>query len=76
MKQLEIETILISVIDFLQKNKFPLNDDYYLDLLQLDKEYLTGNKIEWAVEEEPQPFVHSGTQKGPNQQEFSKSKKQ
>ena len=76
IRQVQYMGQAISVIDFLQKNKFPLNDDYYLDLLQLDKEYLTGNKIEWAVEEEPQPFVHSGTQKGPNQQEFSKSKKQ
>ncbi len=74
IRQIQYMGQTIPVIQFLQNNKFPLKDEYYYNLLQLDKSYLNPGKIEWAPEEIPQPFVPPKL-KGPKRQEFANQKK-
>ncbi len=75
IRQIQYMGQTIPVIQFLQNNKFPLKDEYYYNLLQLDKSFLKPGNIEWAPEEMPTPFVPPQS-KGPKSQELANQKKQ
>ena len=76
IRQIQYMGQTIPVIQFLQKNKFPLKDEYYYNLLQIDKSNLKEGKIEWAEEEEAQPFVMGKGTQGPKREAFQESKRQ
>ena len=65
------------MIEFLQRNKFPLKDEYFYNLMQLDKSALNPGKIDWAPDETAMPFVPPGkaNPKGPKGQEAANQKK-
>ncbi|HEC64120.1 MAG TPA: phage portal protein, partial [bacterium] len=67
----------VPVADFFQKNKFPLKDEFYYDLFQIDKSFLKEGTIDWVEEEMPQPFAMPNKQtiKGPASQSVQEQKK-
>ncbi len=75
IRQIQYMAMATPVIEFLNKNKFPLKDEFYFNLLQLDKSYLKEGKIEWAPDETAIPFNPPANSKGPKGQEFSNQKK-
>ncbi len=75
IRQIQYMGQTIPVIQFLQNNKFPLKDEYYYNLLQIDKAYLSPGKIEWAPDEIPAP-VQLPELKGPKREEYSKQKRE
>ena len=74
IRQANYMGLTIPIIEFLQRNKFPLKDEYFYDLLQIDKSFLNDGKINWAPEEIPKPFSPPNL-KGPKGQEASNQKK-
>ena len=75
IRQLQYMAQAMPVAEFLQRNKFPLKEEYYYDLLQIDKSFLTKGKIQWTPE--PTPGVpQQGKLKGPASQAQSDLKKQ
>ncbi len=77
IRQVQYMTQTIPVIEFLQRNKFPLKDEYFYNLMQLDKSALNPGKIDWAPDETAMPFVPPGkaNPKGPKGQEAANQKK-
>ncbi len=75
IRQIQYMAMAAPVIEFLNRNKFPLKDEFYFNLLQLDKSYLNPGKIEWAPEEIPMPFTPPGNSKGPKSQGLANQKK-
>ncbi len=76
IRQIQYMGQTIPVIQFLQNNKFPLKDEYYYNLLQIDKSYLSPGKIEWAPDETALPFTPpKKDDKGPKGQEYANQKK-
>ena len=74
IRQIQYMAMATPVIEFLNKNKFPLKDEFYYNLLQLDKSYLKEGKIDWAPEEIATPFTPPNS-KGPKAQEQANQKK-
>ena len=75
IRQIQYMGQAIPVIQFLHQNKFPLKDEYYYNLLQLDKSYLNPGKIEWTSDEIPTPAILPES-KGPKREEYSKQKRE
>ena len=75
IRQIQYMAMATPVIEFLNRNKFPLKDEFYYNLMQLDKSYLKEGKIEWAPEEIAMPFNPTNS-KGPKAQELANQKKQ
>jgi len=76
IRQIQYMGQAIPVIQFLQQNKFPLKEEYYFNLLQIDRSFLKEGKIDWKVEEEPQPFQMQGKLKGPKEEANSNAKRE
>ena len=76
IRQIQYMAMATPVIEFLNRNKFPLKDEFYYNLLQLDKSYLNPGIIEWAPEEIAMPFSPPVNSKGPKSQERANQKKQ
>ena len=75
IRQIQYMAMAAPVIEFLNRNKFPLKDEFYYNLLQLDKSYLNEGKIEWALDEISAPVILPES-KGPKRQEFANQKRE
>ncbi|KKN19160.1 hypothetical protein LCGC14_0948460 [marine sediment metagenome] len=75
IRQIQYMGQAIPVIQFLQNNKFPLKDEYYYNILQLDKSFLKEGTIEWAPDEIPAPVLLPDS-KGPKRQALSDKKRE
>ena len=74
IRQIQYMGQAIPVIQFLQQNEFPLKDEYYYNLLQLDKSYLKEGTINWATDDIAEP-VNLPEAKGPKKEAYSEKKK-
>ena len=63
IRQIQYMAMATPVAEFVHRNKFPVKEEFYYNLLQIDKSYLKEGKIEWAPEEIAQPFSPASNKK-------------
>jgi len=76
IRQVQYLAQTIPVLEFFFKHEIPVKEEYYYDILQIDRKYLTGGKIKKEIEI-AQPFVNPGQKPvnpNTNQQKFKDAK--
>jgi len=74
IRQVQYMGQTIPIIEFFRRHKFPFKDEYFYNLLQIDKSFLNPGKIEWAPDEMPVPFTPPKSNSGTKNQEHAKQK--
>jgi len=73
IRHVQYMTQTIPVVEFLMKHEWPVNDEYFSDLLQIPKEFRTDGKIKKEIEM-AQPFDMGKPSPGANQQKLKDAK--
>ncbi len=77
IRQIQYMGQALPVAEFFHRNKFPLKDEFYFELLQIDKSFLKEGTITWAPDEMAQPFQlpNKKVLKGQGSQKLQETKK-
>jgi len=76
IRMIQYQSMVVPVMEFMFKHEFPVNEQYYFDLMQIPEKYREKGKIKTEIEQ-PQPFANPGKLKvsGEKQEAFAASKK-
>lgn len=74
VKQVQYQVQAATVADYMFKHKFPVTDEYFMELMQVPRKYREEGKIKREVEEMPKPPLAKPSP-GPKQQAYSDAKK-